>query len=147
MFKDRPSEAWKVVSKLHGSTDEADDSTIASFAREEFYQMTHQVQADKEMAAGESLMTLFRKPSYRKRMICAFLTMFGAESTGILVIYSMLLFLPLTLCPGGGLPFANSHAQITPFYSIRVLDSKAVFHLSWPPRTSLSPALVTISTR
>lgn len=88
LFKDRPSDAWKVVSKLHGSGEEA-DATVASFAREEFYQMSQQVQADKIMATGESFMTLFKKVSYRKRMICAFLTMFGAESTGILVIYSM----------------------------------------------------------
>jgi hypothetical protein len=146
LYKDRPAEAWKVVSKLHGNNEEGDDSAIASFAREEFYQMTHQVQADKAMAAGESLMTLFKKPSYRKRMICAFLTMFGAESTGILVIYSMIPFTSYPL-PMARFAFANAHPQITPFCSIRVLDSRAAFHSSWQPRTSLLPVLATISTR
>jgi hypothetical protein len=50
--------------------------------------MKHQAAIDLEMASKETVWTLFTKPSYRKRMICAFFTMFGAESTGILVIYS-----------------------------------------------------------
>jgi hypothetical protein len=76
------------VSKLHGVANEAEASDATSFAKEEFYQMRVQVAADERMAANETVWTLFTKPSYRKRMICAFLTMFGAESTGILVIYS-----------------------------------------------------------
>ncbi len=101
LLKDRPAEAWKILARLHGAGKETETSSAAGqFAREEFYQMSQQVQADKVMAAGESLMTLFTKPSYRKRMICAFLTMFGAESTGILVVYSVyipacLLFIPI----------------------------------------------------
>lgn len=87
LVQKRPDDAWKIVSKLHGVADET-QSTTTSFAREEFYQMSAQVLADERMAANETVMTLFTKPSYRKRMLCAFLTMFGAESTGILVIYS-----------------------------------------------------------
>ncbi|KAK7890390.1 hypothetical protein LTR67_008276 [Exophiala xenobiotica] len=113
LYKDRPAEAWKVVSKLHGSNEEGDDSAIASFAREEFYQMTHQVQADKAMAAGENLMTLFKKPSYRKRMICAFLTMFGAESTGILVIYNYSVLLYQGLGFTGSIPLVLAAAYVT----------------------------------
>ncbi|KAJ9494968.1 hypothetical protein H2202_009443 [Exophiala xenobiotica] len=113
LYKDRPAEAWKVVSKLHGSNEEGDDSAIASFAREEFYQMTHQVQADKAMAAGENLMTLFKKPSYRKRMICAFLTMFGAESTGILVIYNYSVLLYQGLGFKGSIPLVLAAAYVT----------------------------------
>jgi hypothetical protein len=84
---DRFDEAWTIVLKLH-SDGKDPDSDAAHFATEEFYQMRRQVAADKAVASQETLWTLFTKPSYRKRMICAFLTMFGAESTGILVIYS-----------------------------------------------------------
>jgi len=86
-MNDRFDEAWAIVLKLHadGKDPEAED---VHFATEEFYQMRRQVAADKAMASQETLMTLFTKPSYRKRMICGFLTMYGAESTGILVIYS-----------------------------------------------------------
>ena len=87
LVQNRPDDSWKVVSKLHGVGDEASSDTV-SFAKEEFYQMRAQVTADSRMAANETVWTLFTKPSYRKRMICAFLTMFGAESTGILVVYS-----------------------------------------------------------
>lgn len=75
------------MKKLHG-TDGSDDSPLSMFAKEEFYQMSCQVRVDKVTASDETFMTLFKKPSYRKRMICAFLVMFGSESTGILVLYS-----------------------------------------------------------
>lgn len=90
IMKDRHDEAWVILAKLHGISGHDQDSPLATFAKEEFYQMRHQVAADKRQAAieGDSLTTLFTKPSYRKRMFCAFMTMFAAESTGILVIYS-----------------------------------------------------------
>ena len=50
--------------------------------------MSRQVEADRSMRDSMSLMELWRKPSYRKRMICGFITMFASESSGILVIYS-----------------------------------------------------------
>lgn len=88
LIQNRSDDAWKVVSRLHGSG--SDDGAAALFAREEFYQISRQVSADIAASSGENIWTLFKKPSYRRRMICAFLTMFGSESTGILVIYSML---------------------------------------------------------
>lgn len=86
-MRDRHAEAWKTTLRLHTSGKNADPDTV-TFANEEFYQMSRQVKNDKVFAAEETVWTLFKKPSYRKRMICAFLTMFGAESTGILVVYS-----------------------------------------------------------
>ncbi len=87
-MKGRSDEAWHITAKLHGGVHDT-DSHASIFAKEEFYQMSQQVAADTQMASGENLWTLFKKPSYRRRMICGFITMFGAESTGILVIYSM----------------------------------------------------------
>jgi fucose permease len=84
-MQNRPQDAWKVIQKLHES---GKDSSRDSFAKEEFYQMTQQVNVDQEMARGESVKTLFTKRSYRKRMFCAFMTMFASESTGILVVYN-----------------------------------------------------------
>lgn len=92
LMQNRADEAWKTVEKLHGSHSNEEAET---FAKEEFYQMHCQVEADQTMASGETIWTLFTKPSYRKRMICAFLTMFGAESTGILVVYSKFLELSI----------------------------------------------------
>lgn len=86
-MKDRNDEAWQTVLKLHSSGIE-DNSDSTAFAKEEFYQMTMQVNRDRAIAANETVWTLFSRPSYRKRMLCAFMTMFGTESTGILVIYS-----------------------------------------------------------
>ena len=41
--KGRREESWDIIAKLHGGVD--DDSMI--YAREEFYQMTQQVQIDE----------------------------------------------------------------------------------------------------
>lgn len=92
VMKDRHDEAWVILAKLHGISGHEQDSSEATFCREEFFQIRKQEAAVKLQAQidGRSIMTLFRKPSYRKRMFCAFMTMFAAESTGILVIYSML---------------------------------------------------------
>lgn len=87
-MNDRMDDAWSVIIKLHGVSQNDTTSAAASFAREEFYQMKQQAVADKATASGESFGTLFTKPSYRKRMLCAFFTMFASESTGILVVYS-----------------------------------------------------------
>jgi hypothetical protein len=86
-MRNRPDGAWAVTSKLHGSP-KAHDAQASLFAKEEFYQMSHQVAVDQAMGVNENVLTLFKKPSYRRRMVCAFLTTFGAESTGILVVYS-----------------------------------------------------------
>ncbi|OAA59741.1 General substrate transporter [Niveomyces insectorum RCEF 264] len=90
ILKDRPNEAWTVIAKLHGIAGHDQDSPMAAFAREEFYQMRQQVAADKRIIAveGGSVKTLFVKPSYRKRMFCAFITMFAAQSTANLVVYN-----------------------------------------------------------
>ena len=84
LVKQRKEDAWKIVSRLH----QVGDGTNDMFAREEFYQMSQQVEADRILSEQETVMDLFRKPSYRKRMICGGLTMFAAMSSGILVIYS-----------------------------------------------------------
>jgi hypothetical protein len=84
LVQGRKEEAWKIVARLHNS-----EEGNNSFAKEEFYQISQQVESDKALHSGESVWDLFRKPSYRKRMICGALTMFASESSAILVIYSM----------------------------------------------------------
>ncbi|KAK4944923.1 hypothetical protein LTR10_015842 [Elasticomyces elasticus] len=112
LMNDRFDEAWAIVLKLHadGKDPEAED---VHFATEEFYQMRRQVAADKAVASQETLMTLFTKPSYRKRMICGFLTMFGAESTGILVIYNYSVLLYQGLGFSGSLPLILAAAYVS----------------------------------
>lgn len=86
----KPKQAWEVIHKLHhGGKIGAGSGEDTHFAREEFYQMFRQVEVDRSLASQETVCTLFTKPSYRRRMVCAFLTTFGTESTGILVIYSV----------------------------------------------------------
>lgn len=59
-----------------------------TFASQEFFQMTEQVAADNAAYGDITLLDLFRKPNYRKRMICGAVTMWAAEASGNLVIYS-----------------------------------------------------------
>jgi hypothetical protein len=71
------------MSKLHG--DDTEESR--NFARQEFHQMTQQVQADAAAWAQGGNRQLFTKPSYRKRMWMGFFIQYAAQSTGAQVIY------------------------------------------------------------
>ena len=66
LLHDRHDEAWKIITKMNNKADDPDER----FAREEFYQMRQQVEADRRLLQTESWQTLFTKPSYRKRMLC-----------------------------------------------------------------------------
>lgn len=83
LTRGRKEEAWAIVTKLHG--DETEESR--RFAREEFYQMTQQVQADASAWVQGGNRQLFSKPSYRKRMWMGFFIQYAAQSTGAQVIY------------------------------------------------------------
>lgn len=84
LVQGRTQEAWIIIARLHQRSDDPEQL----FAREEFYQMSRQVDADKSVRDSMSLKDLWTKPSYRKRMTCGFITMFASESSAILVIYS-----------------------------------------------------------
>lgn len=83
--KVKEKEAWDVLRQLRGSPD--DPNHLA--AKEELYQVTMQITLDtaKLKAIGCSPWTaVIKKKSYRKRMIIGFLTQWGAEFAGPLVI-------------------------------------------------------------
>lgn len=85
--KGKMDEALNVLKKLRRSKDDPDDLV----AREEFYQTKEQLQleAQKLEATGHSVWTaVWRIKSYRKRMIIGFLTQWGAEFGGPLIIVS-----------------------------------------------------------
>ena len=72
------------MSRLHGDNTSEDGGL---YAREEFYQMVKQVQADSAAWAKGGNSQLFTKPSYRKRMWMGFFIQYAAQSTGAQVIY------------------------------------------------------------
>lgn len=87
MSKGRNEEAWAVLKTLRASPGDVDDIV----AKEEYYQTREQLRMDeaKLAAGGKSLWTLvWTKKSYRKRMIIGFMTQWGAEFAGPLVIVS-----------------------------------------------------------
>jgi hypothetical protein len=59
-----------------------------------------QLEAEKLAAYGSVWKAVFKKPSYRKRMIIGFLTQWGAEFGGPLIIVSPYIF---------GFPCSISH--------------------------------------
>ncbi|OAL32912.1 hypothetical protein AYO20_07703 [Fonsecaea nubica] len=80
LLKNRNEEAWKVVSSLHSTKNDADQV----FAREEFYQMQKQTELDRTI--GSSWLKLFTKPSNQKRLMVGMGFAFVGQSTGDLVI-------------------------------------------------------------
>lgn len=73
-------EAWKIVERLHRDPKDPDNQ----FARGEFYQMQQQAAYDKTVVS--TWWEMFRRPSYRKRVMFAMLYTFLDQSTGVLVI-------------------------------------------------------------
>jgi MFS family permease len=88
LSKGKSGEAWTVLQKLRSTPSDPDD--IA--AKEEYYQTREQLRLDNEKlaATGHSVWTaVWKKKSYRKRMIVGFMTQWGAEFAGPLVIVSV----------------------------------------------------------
>lgn len=85
--KGKLDEALKVLERLRQLPEDPDNLV----AKEEFYQTKEQIQleAEKLAASGNTVWTaVLKKPSYRKRMIIGFLTQWGAEFGGPLIIVS-----------------------------------------------------------
>ncbi|RKU40996.1 hypothetical protein DL546_003477 [Coniochaeta pulveracea] len=110
--KDRVEEAWSVVRNLRKSPEDPRDLV----AREEIYQIKKQIALDatKLQALGCSPWTaVIKKKSYRKRMAIGFLTQWGAEFAGPLIInnYSVLLY--TNLGQTGSMPLLLSALWLT----------------------------------
>ncbi|KAH8647809.1 putative MFS sugar transporter [Xylariales sp. PMI_506] len=108
----RAREAWEVLKQLRWSPEDPDSLA----AKEELYQVKMQIALDtaKLAALGCGPWTaVIKKKSYRKRMIIGFLTQWGAEFAGPLVInnYSVLLY--TNLGQTGSMPLLLSALWLT----------------------------------
>lgn len=86
--KGKLDEAWINLQRLRASKDDPDNLV----AKEEFYQTKEQLklEADKLVATGYNIWkAVVMKKSYRKRMVIGFLTQWGAEFDGPLIIVSL----------------------------------------------------------
>ncbi|KAH7077809.1 general substrate transporter [Paraphoma chrysanthemicola] len=110
--KGRNEEAWKVLQRLRQSPEDPEDLV----AKEEFYQNTEQLAMDraKLKTLGVTPWTAVLKlKSYRKRMIVGFLTQWGAEFGGPLVINNYLVILFTNLRQTGAMPLLLSAVWLT----------------------------------
>jgi hypothetical protein len=80
----RGKDALQILCDLHSDEDNSEASLLQ--AEEEFRQVNEQALHDKAMLAGHGKMIIFKKASYRKRVLCGMATMFLSQSTGVLVI-------------------------------------------------------------
>lgn len=74
----------QILCDLHSDKNNSEASLLQ--AQEEFRQVNEQATLDKAMLGGQSKMIIFKKASYRKRVLCGMATMFLSQSTGVLVI-------------------------------------------------------------
>lgn len=85
LTRGRRDDAWRIIAKLHGA---ADDEGM-NYAREEFYQMSQQVQVDEAAWAQGGNRQLFTRRSYLERMWMGFFVQYASQTTGAMVIYCM----------------------------------------------------------
>ncbi|KFH41420.1 Quinate permease-like protein [Hapsidospora chrysogenum ATCC 11550] len=110
--KGKLAEAWKVVSDLRRSPGDPDDLA----AREELYQIREQIALDaaklKAIGCGP-WQAVIKKKSYRKRMAIGFLTQWGAEFAGPLIINNYSVILYTNLGQTGSMPLLLSALWLT----------------------------------
>jgi sugar porter (SP) family MFS transporter len=102
--------AWRTLQRLHGSGDE--------FVKDEFLQMSLQIQLEqtrRKEVGGHLLKAAFARKSYRWRMFVGFMTQFGAEVAGPLIInnYQVLLYANLGEKPSTGMPLLLAAVWLT----------------------------------
>jgi MFS family permease len=88
MSKGHRDEAWSVLVRLRKSPNDPEDL----IAKEEFYQIDKQLELDAkklEAYGGNPWKAVLKKKSYRTRMIIGFMTQWGAEFGGPLIIVSV----------------------------------------------------------
>ncbi|KAL1983462.1 hypothetical protein VTN96DRAFT_10283 [Rasamsonia emersonii] len=110
--KGKMDEAQKVLKRLRKSPDDPNDLV----AKEEFYQTKEQLrlEAQKLAATGHSVWTaVWKIKSYRKRMIIGFLTQWGAEFGGPLIINNYAVLLYTNLGMTGSMPLLLSALWLT----------------------------------
>ncbi|KIW02571.1 hypothetical protein, variant 2 [Verruconis gallopava] len=110
--KNKVEEAWNVLKQLRSSSDDPDYLV----AKEELYQVKMQIALDaaKLKALGCGPWTaVIKKKSYRKRMIIGFLTQWGAEFAGPLVINNYSVILYTNLGQTGSMPLLLSALWLT----------------------------------
>jgi len=100
--KDKLDEAMTVLMRLRQSPGDPDNLV----AREEFYQISEQLKLDEQKlkATGYSVWrAVWKKKSYRKRMLMGFMIQFGAEVAGPLIINNYAVILYTNLGQTGGM--------------------------------------------
>lgn len=112
----------RILEKLHARPE---DPTNVS-AKEEFIQIQAQIELERAQDLG-SIISLLRKPTYRKRLLSGFFVLFIAQTTGVLVVnnYQVLLYNSLGLY--GALPLLlyacfDTWASVMNFINSLILD-------------------------
>ncbi|RAO70062.1 uncharacterized protein BHQ10_006074 [Talaromyces amestolkiae] len=110
--KGKIEEAWGVLVRLRKTPSDVDDLA----AREELYQTRKQLALDQSKLQSLGYgpwMAVLKKKSYRKRIIIGFLTQWGAEFAGPLVINNYSVILYTNLGQTGYMPLLLSALWLT----------------------------------
>ncbi|GLI78201.1 hypothetical protein PoHVEF18_006508 [Penicillium ochrochloron] len=104
-------EAQHVLQRLRESPEDPDNLA----AKEEFFQTKEQIrlEAEKMTEYGSPWVAVIKKKSYRKRMIIGFLTQWGAEFGGPLIINNYAVLLYTNLGMKDGMPLLLSAIWLT----------------------------------
>ncbi|KAF5591198.1 sugar transporter [Fusarium pseudoanthophilum] len=112
MSKGHREEAWSVLVRLRKSVNDPEDLV----AKEEYYQIEKQLELDAkklEAYGGNPWRAVVQKKSYRKRMLIGFMTQWGAEFGGPLIINNYAVILYTSLGQTGYMPLLLSALWLT----------------------------------
>lgn len=112
LSKDRVDEAWTVIRRIRADPNDPEDIS----AKEEFYQIREQIvlERKKRIELRRPLwQAVWTKKSYRKRMMIGFMTQWGAEFCGPLIINNYAVILYTSLGATGYMPLLLSALWLT----------------------------------
>ena len=115
----------QILCDLHSDSISPEASLLQ--AQEEFRQVNEQAMFDKAMLGNHGKMIIFKKASYRKRVLCGMATMFLSQSTGVLVINNYQVSLYNGLGVYGSLPLLLYAVYLTwaaglNYFSATIMD-------------------------
>jgi hypothetical protein len=124
-MQDRIDEARVILDKLHSDPSDPNNE----YARSEFYQIQKQIAIDRTL--DSSWVTMFRRPSYRKRALYAMGTTFFIQCSGVLVInnYGPTLYKNLGFSPVKQLLYPAAWLTLT-----LGINAMAIPIVDWFPR-------------
>ncbi|KAH8696291.1 general substrate transporter [Talaromyces proteolyticus] len=130
----RNNEALAVLKKIHHDPTDNDNT----FAEAEYIQIVRQIEFDKGLDTG--ILSMVKKPSWRRRCLLAFFIQFSSQSTGVLLLVNYITIIFSNLGMTGVMPLllyaimtvTNQVALFIGMFTVDKIGRRTLFLIGFP---------------